>query len=345
MSKLFWGVKALSLLLLISPLANAASFNCKKASTKIEKSICSNPVLSKLDSQLSILYQTTRLLGYQSVKKDQKQWLKKRDITCKKASEKCLEMLYSERKVELNKILLADSDPIYIESITTKIPHKEGWGVTLETIKFSKKYNRLYSLLGYPTPEQAIQDMKSRIKSDDWISGKMNYVILNSKNVLSVCSSEEGASAYPSTNSFPCDTFNIKTSQRINQDTLFKKNKLHTLCRIIQKKMNLDLQTSMDYIKQSEAGVEPTILDYWKDFSIYQKNLCDDVSLGEMVVGDDGIVFSHELKLPHRLLGVSPSGHYTIPYETLVPFFKDINPLQEFYRYRIQMNKINKQFE
>jgi uncharacterized protein YecT (DUF1311 family) len=46
----------LSLLLLI-PAAHAASFDCAKATTPVEKAICSDPHLSALDTQLNISYQ------------------------------------------------------------------------------------------------------------------------------------------------------------------------------------------------------------------------------------------------------------------------------------------------
>lgn len=46
----------LASLLVASPAAFAASFDCQKASTEIEHKICDNERLSKLDEQLSSTY-------------------------------------------------------------------------------------------------------------------------------------------------------------------------------------------------------------------------------------------------------------------------------------------------
>jgi uncharacterized protein len=43
-------------LVLCSPLVNAASFNCDRAKTFVEKVVCSDPLLSKLDDALAENY-------------------------------------------------------------------------------------------------------------------------------------------------------------------------------------------------------------------------------------------------------------------------------------------------
>lgn len=66
----------------------AASFDCAKASTKVEHLICDNPELSKLDEELSAAYITVLQDEKQadSIKQAQKQWMKERndcaDVDC-----------------------------------------------------------------------------------------------------------------------------------------------------------------------------------------------------------------------------------------------------------------------
>lgn len=78
-------VQKLSLIIILccvffSVNANAASFDCKKASTWLEKTVCSNPELSKLDDQLAKAYadalKSLSLEGQKETKQYQKQWLK-----------------------------------------------------------------------------------------------------------------------------------------------------------------------------------------------------------------------------------------------------------------------------
>lgn len=81
--------------------AQAASFDCAKASTKVEKLICSDDVLSKLDEELNAAYKTALQDEKQadSIKQAQKQWVKERNV-CEDAG--CLEMTYRSRIDELN---------------------------------------------------------------------------------------------------------------------------------------------------------------------------------------------------------------------------------------------------
>jgi len=79
----------------------AASFDCAKASTNVEKLICANPELSKLDEDLNKVY-SLAIEGSSDpsmLKQEQRDWLKKRN---KCNAEECLIASYSERIALLN---------------------------------------------------------------------------------------------------------------------------------------------------------------------------------------------------------------------------------------------------
>jgi uncharacterized protein len=65
---------------LLSTQAIAASFDCNKAATWVEKSVCSNPELSKLDEELAKAYHDALASlspeGQEETKQYQRQWLK-----------------------------------------------------------------------------------------------------------------------------------------------------------------------------------------------------------------------------------------------------------------------------
>jgi uncharacterized protein len=96
--------KALMLLIvaLASPWASATSFDCRKAATDAEKTICGSGLLGKLDDVLSGNYRNmlTGNLGDggKDLKREQKEWLHKRNA-CK--SEKCLVDTYRSRIDEI----------------------------------------------------------------------------------------------------------------------------------------------------------------------------------------------------------------------------------------------------
>ncbi|WP_244788336.1 lysozyme inhibitor LprI family protein [Cupriavidus pauculus] len=85
-------------LLCLSAVAHAASFDCKKAGTFVEKEICADASLSKLDDALTSNYRMMMASnlgdGGASLKKEQRAWLAKRN---KCTTNKCLNDLYRER--------------------------------------------------------------------------------------------------------------------------------------------------------------------------------------------------------------------------------------------------------
>jgi uncharacterized protein len=67
--------------LLMSVSAQGASFDCGKAATKVEKMICNDAELSKLDEELGSAYKSALqdIKHAAILKESQKQWLKDRD--------------------------------------------------------------------------------------------------------------------------------------------------------------------------------------------------------------------------------------------------------------------------
>ena len=87
-------------LLTVASPAQAASFDCAKAGTKVEKLICGDAELSKLDDDLNAAYKSA-LHGQskaETVKQAQKLWMKERN-SCEDTD--CVEMAYRSRINEL----------------------------------------------------------------------------------------------------------------------------------------------------------------------------------------------------------------------------------------------------
>lgn len=87
--------------LVLSCTVHAASFDCAKAQTRVEKLICSDAELSKLDDDLTAAY-TTALKSddkVTSIRQTQRQWLKDRN-SCTDAN--CLIGAYAERLAALS---------------------------------------------------------------------------------------------------------------------------------------------------------------------------------------------------------------------------------------------------
>lgn len=85
---------------LLSTMANSASFDCKKAATWVEKTVCANAELSKLDDAMANKYKRD-LANEEDIETyknnmiiDQKLWLNFQRNTCKDT--KCLIREYEE---------------------------------------------------------------------------------------------------------------------------------------------------------------------------------------------------------------------------------------------------------
>lgn len=83
--------------------AYSASFDCKNAKTDVEKMICSNVELSKLDEELAATYGTavTTVSDNVALKREQRTWLKEHSTTCG-TSVDCLRHRYLDRITALS---------------------------------------------------------------------------------------------------------------------------------------------------------------------------------------------------------------------------------------------------
>lgn len=88
--------------------AEAASFDCAKAQSKVEHLICDNQEISKLDEELNTAYSLaqSRSEGRQTTIKEQRQWLRAVRNACSDAN--CLKDAYISR---INKLANAETVP------------------------------------------------------------------------------------------------------------------------------------------------------------------------------------------------------------------------------------------
>jgi uncharacterized protein len=81
----------------------AASFDCTKAKTGTEKTICSDPALSKLDDDLSVAYRKAlKASASEAIKKEQRAWLKRTSSSCRDDSG-CIKKTYEGRISQLDR--------------------------------------------------------------------------------------------------------------------------------------------------------------------------------------------------------------------------------------------------
>ena len=90
------------LLALTTASLSAASFDCRKASTGIEKVICDDPELNRLDGEMGRLYHKARNIP--GMKQEQRDWVHRRNKMCG-SSDGCLLGETKDRIAALKKAL------------------------------------------------------------------------------------------------------------------------------------------------------------------------------------------------------------------------------------------------
>ena len=96
----WWTIGLLSCLMTVQS-AMSASFDCTKASTKVESLICADAELSKLDDEMSAAYKTALQDDKQadSIRQTQKKWVKERNACSETA---CVKRSYETRLLTLS---------------------------------------------------------------------------------------------------------------------------------------------------------------------------------------------------------------------------------------------------
>lgn len=101
-----------------------ASFDCAKATTKIEKAICKNARLSELDEEMAMLYKGLRNSltprGKELLKQEQRYWLKERN---KRYADANPDSLISSYEVRISALKFGYQDLSYYNG-HYKIPHE-----------------------------------------------------------------------------------------------------------------------------------------------------------------------------------------------------------------------------
>ena len=183
----------LSTILLLSFL-NAASFDCKKASSIIEKAICSNPELSRLDNLLSLEYKEAKNLFTNEEKNDYKneQWksaLKNEQIQWMKNRKKChatnlTQCLKGVYKTRINELELYRTDfNSYIDPLSGQYEWKASNSeASLNIQHLSESKYLVYGSALYGTknefgPNIGNISFISEIKSKQIIWQKSSYIL------------------------------------------------------------------------------------------------------------------------------------------------------------------------
>jgi len=152
-------------LLLFSELSYGASFNCAKASSFVEHSICNDAQASKLDEALARAYKNARasVASPSQIKKEQRAWLKNKRNTCQNIA--CVKQSMKSRIRVLKSLGNYSTISPFMRQILGTYQTQEG------DIKLSIRDERLYFKLLVVNSRGHIGDVEGYIR----LTGKEGY--------------------------------------------------------------------------------------------------------------------------------------------------------------------------
>lgn len=159
--------KLLLVLVLTTLSLLGASFDCSKAKSDVEKMICQDDELSKLDEKLNEVYARFYLLTPE-IKTDQRAWMKKRNA-CQ--DDFCIKEAYITRFEELNTSLSNQNTfPKYLLD-TMKTTENKNMELFVKTLNHSDKFkNKLFRF-------QNIQRKKPLIEGAQYSNAQLKQIL------------------------------------------------------------------------------------------------------------------------------------------------------------------------
>ena len=146
--------------------AQAASFDCAKAGTKIEKLICGDAELSKLDEELNAAYKAAVQDKTKAdvVKQAQKQWMKERS-GCADAA--CVKGAYEAR---LQSLASVSEKAIVKQKMKPRftVTEGKGWTVCESYVKFLNTLSETLPEEAYPVCHLKLSSDFPDLKEPDW---------------------------------------------------------------------------------------------------------------------------------------------------------------------------------
>ena len=167
----------------------AASFDCHKASSNIEQTICNDADLNEVDTQLGQVYQELReqLIAQEkkSLKREQILWIKQRNKECLPYDVNCLLPLYEDR-IGVLKLRLSTSATKSISSVDEKLtPSTKVMLKSMGPIKFGMTVAEAEKASGLNFTKNALTPKCNILIPQGEVGHDINFTAVNGK-VMSV---------------------------------------------------------------------------------------------------------------------------------------------------------------
>lgn len=202
--------------------------------------------------------------------------------------------------------------------------HKKTFEITYPKIKAKTPAisRKIEAILSY---EKAFDfKLAEELGEIQWLESASYSVDYNANKLLSVSLMIEGSGAYPSgsTKYFVIDS---TTGTRVVPATVFV-NTAGLLAKV-KKLKEAEVKKALEDIKNDPETKDDDVSSFFTSSDEYSK-----VSLNEMSIDENGVVFHHDYGFPHVAKALQPTGEFFLTWEELKPYIKKNGLLAQFVR-------------
>jgi hypothetical protein len=160
---------------------------------------------------------------------------------------------------------------------------------------------------------------------DNWLEEFRYVVHYNKNNILDITFTQDGAGAYPDTQTRHF-AINLKNGRVIKAFDVFSSSSLPVLRTMLDGKLQSELREILKSLKDSKSDPEDVrIATEAQEPQGYTIENLDDFE-----VGAKGVTFLYDAGYPHVIQAFEPNGRYFFTYPALKPFIRLDGPLGQF---------------
>ena len=204
-------------------------------------------------------------------------------------------------------------------------PEKKRATVTYPVISGLKDAQVLCRVQAILQVKNVFDSSIAEYREDNWLEEFRYEVNYNKNNILDITFTQDGAGAYPDTQTRHF-AISLKNGRIIKASDVFIASSLPVLRTMLDGKLQSELKEILKSLKDSKSDPEDVrIASEAQEPQGYTIENLDDFE-----VGAKGITFLYDAGYPHVIQAFEPNGRYFFSYSELKPFVRRDGPLGQF---------------
>jgi len=204
-------------------------------------------------------------------------------------------------------------------------PEKKRATVTYPVISGSGDAKVLRKVQSILQVKNVFDSSIAEYRDNNWLSEFSYKVNYNKASILDITFTQDGAGAYPDTQTRHF-AINLKNGSVMKASDVFLTERLPTLQTMLNEKLQGELKEILESLRDSKSDPEDIrMATEAQEPQEYKLENLDDFE-----VGAKGLTFLYDAGYPHVIQAFEPNGRYFFSYSDLKSFIKSDGPLGQF---------------